>query len=44
MKFSPPQLLFYEQVYIKNILDAVDVILRYTENKIEFDFLNDLLL
>ena len=33
-----------DQVYIKDILDAVDVILRYTENKIEFDFLNDLLL
>ena len=33
-----------DQVYVNDILEAVDIIFRYTENKTEYDFLNDLML
>jgi uncharacterized protein with HEPN domain len=33
-----------DQVYINDIIESVDIILTYTENKTEHDFLNDLML
>jgi uncharacterized protein with HEPN domain len=30
-----------EKVYLQDILESVDIILTYTENKTEFEFVND---
>lgn len=33
-----------DQVYLKDILESVEIILNYTEHKTEYDFLNDIML
>ncbi len=33
-----------DQVYLQDILEAIEIILTYTENKTEFDFVNDQML
>lgn len=33
-----------DEVYLSDILESVDIILYYTENKTEFDFLQDMML
>jgi len=31
-----------DQVYLQDILESLEIILTYTENKTEFEFINDL--
>jgi uncharacterized protein with HEPN domain len=33
-----------EKVYVQDIIESIDMIFRYVENKTEFEFLNDLML
>jgi uncharacterized protein with HEPN domain len=33
-----------DKVYIQDIIDSVKIMLDYTENKTEYEFLNDLML
>src|ERR1700743_2603043 len=33
-----------DQVYLQDILESIEIILTYTENKTEFEFINDLML
>lgn len=33
-----------DKVYIQDIIESVEILLSYTENKTEFEFLNDLML
>lgn len=33
-----------DMVYLQDILESIEIILNYTENKTEFEFVNDLML